>query len=332
MKRFFSLIGFFVFFLLAGAVYISYSIFTPTPIGPEPVKIAGSAGDTVSDIAAVLHEKGILPMPFLLHLVASLQKDRLLQQGDYLFVKEVNVIGIHRILTSGPTRFEKNIKIIEGWTVDQIASYLEKEGFGSADAFLAKLYPASYRSSYSFLARMPDTSTLEGYLFPDTYRVFHDATQEDIIEKLLTNFDRKFTPAMRSEAFRQGHTIHEVVTLASIIEREVTTDDERTMVADIFLRRIKQGIPLQADSTVNYITKKNTPQATIADTHVDSPYNTYRYRGLPPGAIGNPSLSSLQAVLYPTKNDYWFFLTSPDGAVHYSKTFDEHKAKKAKYL
>lgn len=329
MRRIFSLL--LLIGIISGA-YFSYFLFTPISIGAEPVKITVSPGDTISDVAKVLHEKGILRYPFLLGFVASLQKDRLLQTGEYAFVKDVTILGIHRILTSGPTRIEKTIKIIEGWTTEQIASYLEKESFGPAGSFLAKLYPTSYRSSYSFLSRIPDTSTLEGYLFPDTYRVFHDATQEDIIAKLLVNFDNKFTPAMRAEALRQGHTIHDVVTLASIIEREVAKDDERKMVADIFLRRIKKGIPLQADSTVNYITKKNTPQATITDTHIDSPYNTYRYRGLPPGPIGSPSLSSLEAALYPTKNEYWFFLTSPEGLVHYSKTFDEHKKKKAMYL
>ena len=149
---------------------------------------------------------------------------------------------------------------------------------------------------------------------------------------MLSNFDKKFSTEIKNDIRNSGRTIHEIVTLASIVEREVPKDQDRILVYDIFLRRLKKNMALQADSTVNYATGKSSPQASLSDISLDSPYNTYKYRGLPAGPIGNPSLSSLMAAIYPEQNPYLYFLTEKDGRVHYSETFEEHKKKKNLYL
>jgi UPF0755 protein len=187
--------------------------------------------------------------------------------------------------------------------------------------------------------------TLEGYIFPDTYFVAKSASANNVIQKALDNLSAKLTPQMRTDISAQHKTIYQILTMASIVEREVgrnTTrltdtdlaqlDTERKLVAGIFYKRLALGIPLQSDATVTYITKKKDPSATIADTQIDSPYNTYKNKGLPPGPISEPSLSSIEAAIYPQSSDYLYFLSAPDGTAIFAKTLQEQDANKTKYL
>ncbi len=229
-----------------------------------------------------------------------------------------------------PPTIEQTITIIEGWTVEEIAEYLYDEIGMPVTAFekAAYAYPKS-PAGKKFLGRV---TSVEGYLFPDTYRIYKKTTALDILEKMVANFDVRLTPEIRSRIQASRFTIHETITLASIIEKEVATAEDRRIVAGIFLKRLKAGIALQADSTVNYITKKGMSRAAIADTKINSPYNTYRYRGLPPGPIGNPGLDAILAVAEPTSSPYLFFLTTEDGRVIYARDFEEHKQNRLRYL
>jgi len=229
-----------------------------------------------------------------------------------------------------PPRPEHVITIIEGWTIDDIDAYFTREQILPQGAFLraAEAYPNT-EAGKTFLGRV---KSVEGYLFPDTYRIYTTATAQDIIQKATENFDRRLVDDIRTKIQARGLTIHEVVTLASIIEREVATPEDRRFVADIFLKRLDAGMALQADSTVNYITKKHVSRASLADTKIDSPYNTYQHRGLPPGPIGNPGLDTIRAVIDPTSSPYWYFLTTEDGRVMYAQDFEEHKENRGKYL
>ena len=149
---------------------------------------------------------------------------------------------------------------------------------------------------------------------------------------MLDNFGDKVTDELRQKISAQGLTLFQGVTLASIIEKEVRTDQDKKIVADLFLRRMAAGIPLQSDATVNYVTGKSALQPTIDDTKTESLYNTYLHQGLPPGPICNPSLASLAAVASPQPNEYFYYLNTPEGETIFSKTFEEHKLNKAKYL
>jgi len=183
------------------------------------------------------------------------------------------------------------------------------------------------------LADAPAGASLEGYLFPNTHFISAETTEEDLVRKLLQDFDVKLSSDLRNEIASQGKTIFETVTLASIIEREVPQDKDKKMIADVFRKRLAIGMALQSDATVNFVTGKNKAQPSLADLAIDSPYNTYKYRGLPPGPISSPGLASIKAVIYPTPNQYYYFLTTLDeGEVIYGVSYEDHLANKAKYL
>lgn len=258
---------------------------------------------------------------------------------------------------------DKKITIIEGWTNDDIALYLEKQlGISQKDFNVAQ---ESFNvSDFDFLASKPSQATLEGFLFPDTYLVLEQSTANAVIEKFLNNFAIKLANAQGdlkpsasghfvipgyesiSVGGKQGFSIFELVTLASILERETGRDvsagsndskerleEERKVVAGIFYNRLLAGQALQSDATVNYVTGKKTASLSLDDTKIQSLYNTYLHAGLPPGPISNPSLSSLTAVFNPIKTDYYYFLhKQPSGEVVYSRTFNEHVQNKNRYL
>ena len=248
---------------------------------------------------------------------------------------------------------EETIQIIEGWNNHDIAEYLENKGLYQSEEFfkVAGLPQIDYRrknqasalndfsKEFSFLEDKPEYYGLEGYLFPDTYRIYASSTVTEVIEKMLANFDKKLTPQMRSDIKSQGKTIYEIITLASIVEKEApidyqtSSDRDARIIAGIFLNRLKIGQGLQSDATLSYIYGDNKPAHSGAELDSSSPYNTYKYRGLPPGPICNPGILAIKAAIYPIVTDYNYFLT-PKGKenVIYARTYEEHLQNKYKYL
>jgi len=246
---------------------------------------------------------------------------------------------------------EINVTIIPGWNLRQIADDWVKKGLiKNSDEFYARLgqpafnYVAAEKSApvLSFISSStdlvelfsdkPDGVSYEGYLFPDTYRVYADAEPEDILKKIFVNLENKISPEMRETARERGMNIHQLLTLASIVEKEAPSGADMGKVADIFWRRLKKNWALQSCATVNYITGKKDRAVTAEDKEIDSLFNTYKYPGLPPGPISNPSLAAIQAALSPEENDFWFFMSDNDGATHYARTLEEHNANVRKYL
>jgi len=248
---------------------------------------------------------------------------------------------------------EDTIKILEGWNSREIDQYFFSQGRFNNEEFLSavgfprldyredKDKPAlkDWSEQFSFLSDKPKYYGLEGYLFPDTYRIYSTSSVEEVIVKLLDNFDKKLTPEMRAEIKAQGKTIYEIVTMASIIEKEApfnyqTNDDsDARLISGIFWRRLKAGQALQSDATLSYIFGDKNPQHSGEELEIDSPYNTYKYRDLPPGPICNPGLWAIKAAIYPTVSSYNYFLTPLDGQkVYYARTYDEHLKNKYKYL
>jgi UPF0755 protein len=234
-------------------------------------------------------------------------------------------------LTKKPVNNEVDITLIEGWTAKQMALAFEKDNLVKAADFLEGVsHPStSVKSAHPELAKV---SNLEGFLFPDTYRFYGSTTPKDVVEKLVNNFFKRLPESWEAQAAKHGLNLSQVVTLASIIEKEVATDQDRRVVADIFLKRLRDKMPLQSDATINYITGSNSVQATFKDITIKSPYNTYDNLGLPPGPIDNPSLSSIMAVLNPESNSYYYFLTTPEGELKVAVTYEQHLANKRKYL
>lgn len=227
------------------------------------------------------------------------------------------------------------VRIIEGRNLKQIeASWRENKELGLIfSKSLANETAGDWSSRFSFLKSVPAKSSLEGYLFPDTYRIYASSTAEEMIAKMLSNFEDKVTPDILSDIKAQGRSLSEVITLASLIEKEVRSSSDMEIVSGIFKNRIESGQPLQSCATLAYILGENKPQYSEADTKVESPYNTYRHKGLPPAPIANPGLRAIKAALHPTDTKYNYFLTRPDtGETVFSRTYDEHLANKAKYL
>jgi len=193
--------------------------------------------------------------------------------------------------------------------------------------------PKDFSSNYVFLKSKPKNISLEGYLFPDTYEVAYGEELEDIVEKMLDNFDKKLSQRLRNLGItKQGKTVFEIITMASLIEKEVKSLEDKKIVSGILWKRINAGIGLQVDATVTYITGKKSTRVSKQETEIDSLYNTYKYRGLPLGPISNPGLESIEAATYPQSSDHWYYLSAPDGETIFSKTLEEHNIAKAEHL
>jgi UPF0755 protein len=254
--------------------------------------------------------------------------------SEYVLNPKMSIKEIVNSLT-GKNAISKeiNLTFIEGKNNKDYAKYLESQGFGSAEDFLKLVNTNKYNDRFQFLSDKSKTADLEGFLFPDTYRVFKDATQEEILIKLLDNFDIKLTEQMRTDIKKQGRSIFEIIVMASLIEKEVKTFDDMKIVSGLFWDRIKNGQALESCATLAYALGENKPQYSAADTEIDSPYNTYKHRGLPPTPICNPGLNAITAAIYPVYTNYNYFLSDPaTNKTIFSASYDEHLKNKRIYL
>lgn len=320
--------------ILIAFFYYLYSIYTPNSQSNEVKEFIVSRGESSETIALNLKKTGLIKNQIMFMLYSNLKGvDNKIQIGSYKIPSDTNMKDLLRVFTLAKSKLEKEFIIIEGMSNKEIADYFEKNKIMTTDEFQKVVSKkADWWDNYEFLKSKPSNLDLEGYLFPDTYRIFYDAKPEDIIKKILNNFDRKLNNDLRKEIEKQGKTFHEIISLASILEKEVSTDEDRRLASGIFHKRLNIGMPLQSDATVNYVTGKKTLRPTEDDIQTESLYNTYKYKGLPSGPINNPGLSSIKAALYPQENIYFYFLTTPEGEVIYSKTYEEHLIAKRKYL
>ncbi|MEQ1500121.1 MAG: endolytic transglycosylase MltG [Parcubacteria group bacterium] len=272
-------------------------------------------GESLQTIAENLYRTGAIRYPavFRIHVIL-LGGERRVIAGDYLLNKKDGPGVLAYRLVEGQFRLDvAKVTIPEGWNVFQIADYLEKSLINFN------------KESFVDVAKKD-----EGYLFPDTYFVPLIARPNTIIGLMKGTFKDKIesVPGLANSS----HSLEEIITMASILEGEAVTEESRRIVAGILWNRISRGIPLQVDSTFSYVNGKNTYELTLKDLKIDSPYNTYKYKGLPPGPINNPGLDSITAALNPIATDYLYFLSSKSGKMYYAKTFEEHKRNKELYL
>ena len=264
--------------------------------------------------------------------------DSLLEAGSFHIDPRITYPELAKRLTNA-TIEEIELRFIEGWRLEEMVNYLTavQPAEIDPDEFLKIVMNQDLTdlSSYEFLSSLPESATLEGFLFPDSYRVSVTASAEDLVHIMLDNFDDKLSPATRQAMGAQGLTIFEAVTLASVIQRESVISSESPAIAGVFLNRLRDGIRLQADPTVQYaLGFQQSSESwwksplTSEDLEVNSPYNTYAVPGLPAGPISNPGLSYLEAVAAPLASDYFFFVADCEAEVPgshiFSKTFDEH--------
>ncbi len=262
-------------------------------------------GQGSREIAAALQKEGLIwwsPL-FQVYVLAS-GKFGGLQAGTYLLSPSMNIPKIAEKIASGDIAKEK-ITIIEGWNLKDIGFYFENKGMFQAE----ELYD--------------ERKEIEGYFFPDTYEIKVGESLDKIIQRAVDNFNTK-TAGLEITP--------QIVIMASLIEKEVKTPEDKRLVSGILWKRLRAGIPLQVDATITYITGKKTTKIPPEDLRIDSPYNTYKYYGLPPGPICNPGLESIKAALNPQDSQFWYYLSIPEGKTIFSKTLDEHNIAKAKYL
>ena len=305
-------------------------------------------GQGVNVISHNLKQAGLIDNSFVFETYLWLKKsENKILAGEHALSDNWSLRQLVIALVSGNSiENERMIKIIEGWNMRDVAQYLEKEGVATSKEFqdvvgypgvdynynkeLSK--PEDFSSDYSRLNDKPKNLSWEGYLFPDTYRIFKGAKVEDIARKMLNNFQKKITDQMMSDVKARKMSLFEIITLASIIEKEADTLENKKRVAGVYYNRLEKGMALQADPTVNYVTNKVTDRPSLDDIESDSPYNTYKYPGLPLGPICNPGLDSIMAAIYPEKNNYYFFINTPRGEMIFANTFEEHKANRLKYF
>jgi len=296
-------------------------------------------GMGAAEIALALEEVRLLHnRELFLNYVRFYGLDGRLAAGSYRIDPQWTVPELATVLTQAVPQ-EIELRFLEGWRLEEMANYLAVTTPANirADEFLAL---AQRRASldvngYPFLASLPAGATLEGFLFPDSYRVPVEADARYLIEAMLANFEQRVTPVMRQAYGVQGLTVFEAVVLASIVEREAVVPAERPLMASVFLNRIRQGMRLDADPTIQYALGYQAENGSWwksplsqTDLRIDSPYNTYLYTGLPPGPIANPGLASLQALAEPAQTNYLFFVldcwaTTP-GTHNFSVTYEEH--------
>jgi len=324
--------------VLLGGLYFWNQIGLPVSGNEEEVVFNIKDGESVKEIGVNLEAVELIRSAYWFEVYVFFDGSQSnFIAGDYLLGKDSNIKEVVDILTSGQVADEQVITIIEGWNSVEISDYLAEQGVVEKNDFLKAVATKDSRrlipdKIYNLLVDKPAEQDLEGYLFPDTYRIYEDATSVDIIKKMLDNFEIKFTDQMKQDVEAGNMSIYEIITLASIIEKEVRTDTDRKIAAGIFYDRMNLGVALQSDATVNYVTGKQALQPSSEDLKVDNLYNTYKYKGLPPGPICNPALSAIMAAIYPEKSEYFYFLTKPDGSTVFSKTYDEHLENKRKYL
>lgn len=253
--------------------------------------------------------------------------------GKYKLSGQMSVPEIALIVTREENILPGYVKITfpEGWGSKKMAERLSANGLDGEGFLKIVQNPQTIKERYEFLKGKNITS-LEGYLFPDTYFFSKESDAQSIVLKMLGNFGKKFTPEMQLDIKKQGRSTQDVVTMASISEKEVQSNEDREIVSGIFWNRIKVGQALQSCATLAYVLGVNKKQYSLEDTRVDSPFNTYRYKGLPPAPIGNPGISALRAAIYPKETEYNYFLSDPEtGKTVFAKTYAEQVANKAKY-
>lgn len=290
--------------------------------GKRTLRITVAQGATPAAVGQELEQKGLVRSAFFF---GRLGKGRTILPGPYDISSDETPLHILRRLHSGDVATLR-VTFPEGFTLRQIARRLQKEGaITDENGFLSLVT----EHGTTLKATFPPPANLEGYLFPDTYRFPIGATNEQIAQQMLSNFDRLVARGKADELAASGHTLAEVVNVAAMVEREAETEGDRPLIAGVIYNRLQRGMRLEIDATVQYANilagGEHKSRLLYRDLKVDSPYNTYRIAGLPAGPICNPGMPSLEAALRPAHHDFLFYVARPDGSHIFGRTAAEHQ-------
>lgn len=333
MKKIIAFIG---ILIILGGIFMSYFMqaawFSKERAG-DSITVVVTENMDPSDVRDQLVQSGLISAPLLFDFFLMMSDSgQHPKPGEYSFRTGASYRHIVHTMALGPPRNEVTIRLGEGKTLDENAEELRSYDI-DPDAYLALVgksrnahaFDRSLEQDFDILRGIPNGQSLEGYLFPDTYNVWKDQLPAGLVRKQLRTFIEKVVIPYELKRQSSGMTWHEVLTLASIVEAEVQKTEDKRIVAGVFLTRLGCGMRLQSDATLNYAIDEGRTRATLDDLQLNSPYNSYRRDGLPPGPINNPSLSSILAVLEPIETDYLFFLTDEEGRVYYAESLEGHQ-------
>jgi UPF0755 protein len=348
MLRVFSLIKIVVSLIIVGAVFVGIDTYLKLYVTDvyrgDSVRISVGKGESIQDLADRLERDGVIVNSYYFRKFLVLGGvDRTVQSGEFRVDGPITIARISEALKYPILREEREITLIPGWSLIQYRVYLVAEGLTTGSEFdrLVGSPAVQKRGQVGLDLResklekiIPNDISLEGYLAPETYRIFVGESIESILRRLVRHTDSIFTDDLLLEIEGSGRSVHQIMTLASIIERESPDGDSMPAIAGVFTKRLDADWPLQADSTVHYLQGKfGDVFSSASDRESDNPWNTYRYRGLPPGPIAAPSITAIRAAIHPEENDYWYFITTLDtGEVKFARTLSEHNTNVSKYL
>ncbi|MEK7520626.1 MAG: endolytic transglycosylase MltG [Patescibacteria group bacterium] len=322
-------------FVIAVSVLTSYLFYIlESPVRfKQPVRVSVETGSGLKEIAASLEKSGVVKSDFLFKWYAVFRgAAHRLKPGEYVFGGNLNIPEVLEMLAAG-SRPEARVTVPEGATVREVDALLASSGV-TRERQIENFDFGKLRADYPFLSSAP---SLEGYLFPDTYRFFLDSSPEAVVGKFLDNFRKKAAPVLEAAVgLDSGRAFGENVTIASLIEKEVPEYADRRLVAGILLKRLKAGMPLQVDASVCYAKSRsfeNCHPLNREDFKIDSEFNTYRNKGLPPAPVSSPGVEAIKAAVNPQASDYWYYLSDPvTKKTIFSETLEQHNENRAKYL
>lgn len=328
---------------IGGYLYVNSALKPVDPDNTKPVKVEIPIGSGVTSIGNILEEEGIVKNSTIFKYYVKFNNESGFQAGSYDLTPSMTLNEIVNSLKTGKVmrKAEFKITIPEGLQLDQIAELIADKSPYKKEEIVDKLndkkwieqlkqeYPALITDE---ILKKEIKRPLEGYLYPATYPFYEKKPSlEAILMKMIAQTNEVLAQYEGAMADRE-YTAHELLTLSSLIEEEATEKADRGKISSVFYNRIEEGMPLQTDPTVLYALGKHKKRTVYKDLEVDSPYNTYKVKGLPPGPIANAGVSSIEAALEPEDTEYYYFLASANGSVYYSETLEEHNEKKAKYI
>lgn len=330
-----TILSILIVLIVISSAFFVYQIYSPTNFSNEKEFIIAK-GEGVNQISRHLFNDGIIksPLTFQIYIyLAGLESS--LQAGNYILTP-MSIAELSTTFSVGKVDNEITLIFTEGQTINDLADYLLKQKIiTEKKEFIALAKTDFFKKDYEFLSNS-SADSLEGFLFPDTYFIYKNASPEDVIKKMLDGFENKLLnlkSAWLTEAQANGKKMYDILKIASLLEKEVQIENDMKIVAGILWKRLNVNMALQVDSSLKYVIGGGNPSLTLNELQIDSPYNTYKYRGLPPTPIGNPGLSSIRAAIYPKDSDYWFYLSDPKTKeTIFSKTAEEHEAAVNKYL
>jgi UPF0755 protein len=318
-----------------GTVFMSYTE-AQKPIDPNDsalVAVEIPEGVGIEGIADILEKNGLISDARFFILRSTIERARNnFKAGKYEFSRSMSAEDIMQMLVEGVQREAVKFTVPEGITTTRTMTILTEAGLMTEDEFWAEIEGGAF--DYRFLEGAPaGRERLEGFLYPETYEIYKDEGAHAVIDRMLRQFDSLFTDEDYAQAEKLKHSVREIVTIASLIERETAVSGERPVVSRVIYNRLKDDMPLQIDAAIQYALPAPKERLSNEDLEIDSPYNLYTHKGLPPGPICSPRIASVDAALHPEKNDYLYYVLDPalNGMHRFSEGYDEFLSNKAAY-